>query len=308
MYYHFFYRELYFLPLILSAIWFGIRGAVFTSVAVNVFYVPFVLINWTGFSPNDFDQIMVILLFFLIPLILGYLSNREKASQKALHESEALALLGSTVSGIAHDMKAPLVAIGGYSRSIIKKIAEDDPNREKLDIIIKETKRLENLANNMLVYSRPLKLNLIQGDLNHLIRECEMVVQEMAREKNIKIEILLSENIPLLAFDPSEMNRVFLNLIANAIQASYEDETVTIQTYAETGQVVVEVADNGPGIPPEIHEKIFSPFFTTKEEGTGLGLSIVAKIVKAHDGSVVIKSYQDKGVVFKISLPFINSP
>ena len=141
---------------------------------------------------------MVILLFFLIPLILGYLSNREKASQKALHESEALAVLGSTVSGIAHDMKAPLVAIGSYSRSIIKKIAEDDPNRQKLDIIIKETKRLENLANNMLVYSRPLKLNLIQGDLNHLIRECEMVLQEMARERNIKIEILLSENIPLL--------------------------------------------------------------------------------------------------------------
>lgn len=151
---------------------------------------------------------MQVLLFYLISFTLGFLSDRERASQRALQESKTLAAMGEMVSSIAHDIKMPLVVIGGYSRSVIKKIGEDDPNRKKLDIIIKETERLENMAINILVYSRPLQLNRSAGDLNQLLREYSMVGEQMVKDRKVRLELLLSENLPKITFDPAEMERV----------------------------------------------------------------------------------------------------
>jgi two-component system, NtrC family, sensor histidine kinase HydH len=302
-YYHLFYRELYFLPMILAGIWFGLQGAVLTSLFITALFLPMVFNEWQGFSVNDFDRILEIVLLNTISIILGLLSDREKTVLKSLQEAETLAALGSAVSGIVHDMKIPLVAIGGYARSLKRKLKEEDPNREKLDVIVRETNRLEELTQDILAYARPVPSNRVAGDLNKMVIECCRIANEMAKQKGVKIEIHPSPSRLTINFDPTAIERVLLNLISNAVQASPEGGAVTIGTVMEGRDAVITIADNGPGIPPEIREEIFSPFFTTKKEGTGLGLSIVLKIVKAHGGSITLAGNGEKGTIFKVSLP-----
>lgn len=302
-YYHLFYRELYFLPLILAGIWFGLRGAVLTSLGISLLYLPVVFNEWQGFSVNDFDRILEIILLNIIAVVFGILSNREKTVLKTLQESETLVALGGAISGIVHDMKIPLVAIGGYARSIRKKLDDEDPNREKLNIIVRETQRLDELIKDILAYARPAALNRVHQDLNKTVGECCSIAFELASPKKVKLEIHPSPSLPVISFDPAALERALLNLITNAIQASPEGGVVTIKTGMERREAFIIIADEGPGIPPKLREKIFSPFFSTKKEGTGLGLSIALKIVKAHEGDITITDNGVKGTVFKVTLP-----
>jgi two-component system, NtrC family, sensor histidine kinase HydH len=302
-YYHLFYRELYFLPVILAGIWFGLRGSVLTSLCITTLYLPVVFNEWQGFSLIDFDRLLELILLNIISIILGLLSDREKSVLKTLQEAETLAALGGAVSSIVHDMKTPLVAIGGYARSMKRKLNEEDPNHEKLDVIVRETNRLEELTQDILAYARPVPSNRVAGDLNKMVIECCRIANEMAEQKGVKIEIHPSPSLPIINFDSAAMERTLLNLISNAVQASPEGEVVMVRTNMEGREAVITIADEGPGIPLEIRKRIFSPFFTTKKEGTGLGLPIALKIVKAHGGSITLAGNGEKGTIFKVSLP-----
>ncbi len=302
-YYHLFYRELYFLPMILAGIWFGLQGAVLTSLFITILFLPMVFNEWQGFSVNDFDRILEIILLNIISIILGLLSDREKTVLKTLQEAETLAALGGAISNIVHDMKIPLIAIGGYARSVKRKLKEEDPNREKLDVIVRETNRLEELTQDILAYARPVPSNRVTGDLNKMVIECCRVAREIAEPRGVKIEIHSVQSLPAINLDPKAMERALLNLIWNAVQASPEGGVVVVKTNMEGREAAITVADEGPGIPPEIRKEIFSPFFTTKKEGTGLGLPIALKIFKAHGGSITVTDNEEKGTIFKVILP-----
>ena len=134
-----------------------------------------------------------------LALILGLLREREHRERRRTQKMENLATIGKTVSGIAHDMKIPLVAIAGFSRRILKKLEADDPHREKLTIIYQEAQRLENMVKDMLEYARPLNLRLSPADVNGIIQESIAIVKAMAGEKQVTIESRLSSNIaPLI--------------------------------------------------------------------------------------------------------------
>ena len=229
--------------------------------------------------------------------------DREKKVLKNLQEAETLAALGGAVAGIVHDMKIPLVAIGGYARSLKRKLKEEDPNHEKLDIIVRETNRLEELTKDILAYAGPVSLNRSLQDLNNLVRDCCPITGELAEQKKVKIETRFFPSLPLINLDAAAMERVLLNLISNAIQASPEGGVVTIGTGIERRDAFISIADAGTGVPLRNREEIFSPFFTTKKEGTGLGLPIALKIVKAHDGSITVTNNSEKGTIFKVFLP-----
>ena len=302
-YYHLVYRELYFLPVILAGIWFGLRGAVLTALCITILYLPVVFKEWQGFSVNDLNRILEIFLLNIISIILGFFSDREKTVLKTLQEAETLAALGGAFSSIVHDMKIPLIAIGGYARSMKRQLKEKDPNHEKLDIIVKETHRLEELTQDILAYARPVPSNRVTGDLNKMVLECCRIANEMAEQRGVKIEIHPSPSLPTINFEPAAMERALLNLISNAIQASPEGGVVMVRTNMEGGEAVITISDDGPGIPHEIREEIFSTFFTTKKEGTGLGLPIALKIVRAYGGSIMVTDNDEKGTTFKVSLP-----
>lgn len=301
--YHILYQGLFFFPVMLSGFWFGLRGAIAASMTITLTLIPFSIIHWKGFSSGDFNNIVEMVLYNVVGGTLGELRDRERAKEKNLREAESLAAMGRAVSSLAHDMKTPLIAIGGFTNWVKKHTDQDSPAHEKLDIVVRETMRLENMVKDMLDFSRPLELHLERGDFDPLLRECLEVIEDMVRERKVTIRIESREDTPHVVLDSIRMKQVLINLIMNAVQASPEGEIVAVSSYSTNNGFVIDVSDHGCGIAPDRRESIFIPFFTTKREGTGLGLSIAKKIVEAHGGSLEVLDNPKKGMTFRIHLP-----
>ena len=181
--YYIVYRELYFIPLIMASFWFGLRGSLITSLLITAFYISFTLVPLRGFIPDKFDTVMEILLLNGMAIVLGILRDRERIERQRSEKAEMLAAIGKAISAVAHDMKTPLMAIGGFSRQILKKLGESDPNREKLSIILQEAQRMENMVKDMLDFARPVDLQLALEDVNKLMRDSLIIVQGVAQKK-----------------------------------------------------------------------------------------------------------------------------
>jgi signal transduction histidine kinase len=125
--YHIFFRELYYLPVILAGLWFGLRGALATSIGITICFLPFIFLTWDGFSPQDFSSLIELLLLNVVGLILGLYRDQEKHAQKEILRTERLASIGRALAGVAHDLKTPLIAIGGYTRLVQKKLKKKRP-------------------------------------------------------------------------------------------------------------------------------------------------------------------------------------
>jgi len=306
---HLFYQNLYFLPVILAGFWFGLRGGLITSLSITGVYLPFCLMNWEGFSPNDANALMEMVLYNVVASILGMLKDRERMRQKRLIETESLAAMGRAVSCLAHDMKTPLIAIGGFTRQVQRQIEEEcrashDRCREKLEIVIRETERLEHMVKDMLDFARPLIICKDMYPVDKLVEESLAVVLELAGRKQVVLEKKTIGEISSIPLDAERMKQALINLVVNAVQASPSGKTVTVRLHRRKArELSIDVIDCGCGIPPEKRMEIFQPFVTTKKEGTGLGLPIARKIVEAHDGRMEILNNREEGSIFRITLP-----
>jgi two-component system, NtrC family, sensor histidine kinase HydH len=301
--YHILYQGLFFVPVMLSGFWFGLRGALITSLTITLLLIPFGVIHWEGFSSDVFNNIVEMVLYNLVGGILGMLRDRDLVKQKRLRETESLAAIGRTVSSLAHDMKTPLVAIGGFARLVQKKIDQNHPSYEKLGIVLKETERLENMVKDMLDFSRPLELHFSDEGVALVIDESLNIVSSLAEKKGVRLESRYSESSLHAVFDGMRMKQVLINLAANAVQASPEGEMVVVCAYRRARKLIIDVSDRGCGIPPDKRGEVFTDFFTTKDDGTGLGLPIAKKIVEAHGGCLEIVDNQDRGLTFRVTLP-----
>lgn len=254
-----------------------------------------------GNKETDYDQSDVRQLTLLMDGIWR-LVQRER-SHEALHESENLAAMGRALSSVAHEMRIPLVAIGGFSSMVFKHLAEKDPNRRKLEIIVKETRRLECMVREMLDFSRPLELDRTEDDINRLIEDSLLIVESSARERNIGIQTEVDADLPHVSIDSMRMKQVIINLALNAIQASPAGETIRLRARLRRGNLLIDVTDCGCGIPLPKRQEIFAPFVSSKKEGTGLGLPIVKKIVDAHGGRVQVLDNSGGGITFRVIIP-----
>jgi PAS domain S-box-containing protein len=230
------------------------------------------------------------------------LIQRERA-EKSLRDSERLAAMGRALSSVAHDMKTPLIAIGGFTRLVKDHLEAANPHRAKLDIVIQETRRLENMVRDMLDFSRPLELHLAHENIDAIIAESLAVIEGAAMEKRVTLIKCPVRNPPRALVDAMRIKQMVINLVMNAAQASPEGETVRICYYEKGKSLVIDVTDGGPGIPSDKREEVFSPFYTTKREGTGLGLPIIRKIVEAHEGRTAILDNPDRGITFRVEIP-----
>jgi len=299
---HAVYRMLFYLPLVLGSFWFGLRGTIGVFVAVIVFYLPFGFVRWRVFS-QDFNLLLEGVLYIFISLVLGYLSEKEKREQLARIEAERLAAIGRAVSEIAHDMKSPLMAIGGFANQVSRKLQSDEQNRRKLDLVIRETSRLESMVKEMLNFSRPIQLEPSIESLNSLASECIEVSRPFAENQEVEIKREFDPELPAQWLDKNQIKQVIMNLLTNAIQSSSSGETIWVKTQKEKTEVILNVSDRGSGIKEKDRKKIFEPFFSTKKGGTGLGLAIVKKIVEKHGGNISFFSNPDGGVTFSVRLP-----
>lgn len=226
-----------------------------------------------------------------------------RALQERVAKSQRLADLGQFVAEITHEIKNPLVMIGGFAHQLIRK-TEDPQAVNKLQIIEKEVARLESLLKELGAFYQPKPLSIVETDINALLRDIYLLLKDDCREKNIRSEIHTEGEHPIVKADKAKLEQVLLNLAKNAIESIEADGELTIRSRLKEDKVEITVADNGCGIPVEDQEKIFSPFYTTKREGSGLGLSISKRIIEEHEGSTfTLKSEEGKGTEFKITMP-----
>jgi signal transduction histidine kinase len=226
-----------------------------------------------------------------------------KALQEKLTKSERLAALGQVVAEITHEIKNPLMMIGGFANQLIQETREDK-SLKKLNIITEEVSRLESLLEDLRDLYLPKALNIEEIDVNSLVREVYSLVRSDCEGKKIKAEIMTENKPVIVEADRSRLEQVLLNLIKNSMEAMENGGNLSVQPKLIGDKVEITIADDGTGIPEDDKEKIFSPFFTTKKHGTGLGLSISRNIIEENEGSsLTLKSEKGKGTVFKITMP-----
>ena len=235
-------------------------------------------------------------------------ANRElKETQSRLIQSEKMAALGEMAASIAHEIKNPLTVIGGFAARLAKRLMGGDEARYA-GIIRDEARRLEKILSEVLDFSREMKPNLSQYSLNDICEGTAAMYEEEFREKGIRLVMELTDEPVGVVADAQQIRQALINIISNSEQAMEKSggKELYMRTRLdrEGGRAVVEISDTGGGIPAEILENIFNPFFTTKVKGTGLGLAITNKIVKNHGGEVEVVNREGAGASFIIRLPF----
>lgn len=227
---------------------------------------------------------------------------REK--QAELLEAERLSTVGRMATILAHEIRNPLVAIGGFARSIKDETPPDDPKREELHIILSETMRLEELVKNVLEYAKFAKPKPKPVSVSFLVKQVLDLVKYELKSNHIKLTVTVDESLPLVLADENQMRQVFLNLVFNAIHAMPSGGELHLTADRNSHFAEIQVKDTGCGIAEDNLDKIFSPFFTTKTKGSGLGLHLVSQIISEHGGRISVSSQEDAGTTFTLFIPF----
>jgi len=244
-----------------------------------------------------------------------------KQYEQELRQTEKLSFIGQISAGIAHEIGTPLNIILGNAEYLMMDMNPDEKGNDELKMIIGETNRIAKLIQQLLDFARPKRMRTKAVDLNSEINEVLQLMKSQIDKSFIKLELDLRENLPLVFGDAAQLQEVFVNLIVNAIHSmenirqngnSSRPQLMIKTGIAEEADDVIEVtiADTGCGIPEENLQKIFNPFFTTKEvgKGTGLGLAITQRIVQDHKGKIFVESVVGAGTIFKLNFPIHNNP
>ncbi|HSE85118.1 MAG TPA: ATP-binding protein [Candidatus Binatia bacterium] len=232
-----------------------------------------------------------------------------KESQNTLRRADRLSSLGLLTAGLAHEIRNPLVAIRTFTQLLPERY-EDAEFREGFQgLALKEVDRICGLINDLLSFARPSRPNVAEENMNDVVDGIARILETEAKEKGVEIIRGFASNLPRVWIDREQLKQVFMNIILNAIQAMKAGGSIFISTRIASRNddsdqfVQVEIRDTGVGIPPENLERIFDPFFTSKDEGSGLGLSISHQIIQEHGGYFTVESKVGVGTTFFINLP-----
>jgi PAS domain S-box-containing protein len=232
--------------------------------------------------------------------------SEERRLKEQLIHTERLSAVGQLVAGVAHEINNPLQAVMGFTELLIE--TEDRPNvRADLEQIRTDARRAAKIVHNLLVFARRESLERSVADLNEVVRSTIALRSFELRNSQIRLEQVFGDDVPLIVASREQVQQVLVNLLLNAeqaLRAARRRGTITLRTGRDCDAAFVEVADDGPGVPPETAGRIFEPFFTTKPigEGTGLGLSVSIGIAEAHGGSLALRP-TERGACFRLTLP-----
>jgi two-component system sensor kinase FixL len=218
-------------------------------------------------------------------------------------QTERLAAVGNTVTHIAHEIKNPLLIIGGFARQLLKTPGLDDKARQKLSIMAEEVSNLEEMVAEMREFVRRPPAAKRPGRLETLVSATLELFHDTFAENHIKVKRVEEGGLPELNIDPKQLRQVLLNLFKNALEAMPRGGEITVTTRVRRDDAEIVVADTGEGMPPEVAASIFQPYFTTKAKGTGLGLAISRSIIEEHGGAISVESTPGQGSAFTIRLP-----
>lgn len=228
--------------------------------------------------------------------------RERKRVQEQLRRSERLSALGQMAARVAHEIRNPLSSLKGFARYLADK-TQPGSGREIALTMMDEMDRLNRVVTELLDFARPSPMTFTKGDIRDAVNRAMRLTEDDAGKKGIEVSFTASE-LPSICMDFERLTQVFINLFINAIQAMGKGGKLTVTaSLAEEGRIQVTVADTGPGLPVDVQDKIFLPYFTTKPQGTGLGLAIVMKIVEEHGGEIRVTSAPDQGTIFMLLLP-----
>jgi signal transduction histidine kinase len=224
---------------------------------------------------------------------------------------DRLAAVGEMAAAIAHEVKNPLAGIEVMAGLLRRKITDAPEAHTLLTDIITEAKMANAIVQEVLEFVRPIRLQVERTAVAEALHSAVQLADTKARRGNIRIDVQLPPGLPQIHGDQHQLTQLFTNLLMNAYEAMEGRGRVTITAdmiRVEDGAegreaVLVELADEGPGMPKEVAERVFDPFFTTKPQGSGLGLAIVRKIVDAHDGSIDLRTSPGRGTMIRVTLP-----
>lgn len=330
-YLHDIFQRLYYLPIILAAIWFGLRGGLACSLAVSIVYAPHVLFQWGGHMTLELEKYLEILLYNVVGSVTGLLAQRERergvelektadgleqsykklqeqseqliAIEKNLRSAEKLSTLGEMAAVLAHEIRNPLGSIRGTAEILRDDYQPGDPKYEFIDIQIRETERLNRVVEDFLRMAKP---QLIDKVSCHIKAELDTVVRLVANDasqRQIAINLVQPVAETVISADGEKLRQAFLNIVINALHATPVGGKIAIELSSTDSGVEIRFCDSGAGIASENMQRIFEPFFTTKADGTGLGLAITRKIIEGHGGTLQIDSTIGQGTTVIIRLP-----
>jgi two-component system NtrC family sensor kinase len=239
--------------------------------------------------------------------------SNERQLQQQLIQSEKLSAIGELISGIAHELNNPLTGVMGYSQLLQLRKDLDDRAKDNLLKINNLALRCQKIVQNLLSFARKQKPERTFSDINEILDKTVELRGYELQVNNIEITRELDRHLPKTIADAHQLQQVFLNIVTNAEQAMLEANgkghlTIRTRSNPDKSRVIVEIVDDGPGIPENHLTRIFDPFFTTKEvgKGTGLGLSLSYGMIKEHGGNIYARSKPGEGAVFIIELPIIS--
>jgi len=251
-----------------------------------------------------------------IEALMRDVSERKKLDDETrdiyhqLLQAEKMAALGQTISGVAHELNNPLATILSWAERLSQKSTQDDGMRRGLETILNESERAARIVRNLLTFARKRQTTRAMVDINHVVRETLALRAYDQRVSNISVIDALAAGLPQVFADGYQVQQVLLNLVINAEQAMLSSNgrgVLVVRSWhdAEHESVILEINDDGPGIPEDVQPKIFDPFFTTKEvgKGTGLGLTVAYAIVQEHGGRIRLESRPERGASFFVELP-----
>ncbi|MCK5135244.1 MAG: histidine kinase [Bacteroidales bacterium] len=241
---------------------------------------------------------------------LLYMQQRERASK--MYRADRLATLGELAAGAAHEIRNPLTSIRSTIQYLKNRIT-DREDKSMAEDLINEVDRINDIIQGMLSFAKPVELRIEETDFYQLICQTIRLVNNSAEKKGIKLELDFDSDFKIIFVDTGQIKQVLINILMNAVQAIQKPAgIITISVRGLTSEYkafdrniyyLIEIKDNGPGIPQNLLDKVFDPFYTTKQEGTGLGLSITYTIINRHRGDIEIQSELGKGTMVKIKLP-----
>ncbi|HEU4929836.1 MAG TPA: ATP-binding protein [Candidatus Krumholzibacteria bacterium] len=311
---HAIHGRLCYVPIILAGIWFGVRGGLFTALAITALTLPYPWLRGITDHHALVGEYTEMVFYIAIGVMTGVLIERQwrerdrnAALERELARRERLSSLGQMAAGLAHEIKNPLGSIQGAAEILGDDAPPGSKEHDLFEVLRKESRRLGVVVDDFLGFARPRPPQFAPLDVAHAIDRARSQVELDVTARHIKIAHDVDRDLPLVAADAEQVHQVFLNLLFNAVAASRDGDRIVVTAHAEQRDghrtVVARVRDQGPGIPPDVLARVFDPFFTTKENGTGLGLSISHTIVRDHGGTIDIESEPGAGTTVTVVLP-----
>ena len=317
-------QRLYYIPIVYSALKAGWRGGLSVALLAGVAFAIGTPSIWTVRPAQVLDQGLEICVFSLVGGLAGLLSDRQRRQEldlrttsaqldqahrqlqenfEVMKRAERLSAIGQLSAGLAHEIRNPLASIEGAVTVMQREVHSEERRREFLDIIQKESRRLNRLLTNFLDFAKPRPPDLQMVEINSLLDSVMELAQHAGGRRKLELVKEIEPGLATLKCDAEQLKQVLLNLVMNAIQAMPQGGRVVLAAQRQGTGAAIEVRDQGCGINEGHIDRIFDPFFTTKKTGSGLGLSIAHQIISQHGGTVSISRHSPEGSTVRVSLP-----